>query len=338
MSMDFSKIITAEDLKDFEKVKSKITDNGEVYVFEHNRPAYVVMSVEQYDLMFEKMKHNYGASPDSNENLETLINKVGKKIFVEYYYVFKDDANPEEALKKEKLTLASRRSRSSTARKIFKEGMQIAALNNIISSARIGTTTINRAKEIIEKESSTAFEELRSEKSDKYSVKIGKMARGIFSTLIFNEEIKPDELSGFMDGFYCKNIFGLNYPLLKRLGKGEAVDTGKRDSNGYNRYYETVIDINSERYLICSQWVENIHRDMLNQWIISKMTLITGKKARLMSQGIDFSIKTLLNDYWEYLPFDLRKAIDKRFKLNISDNASIIETGIEDGMIIYRKV
>ena len=78
-----SKIITAEDLKDFEKVKSKITDNGEVYVFEHNRPAYVVMSVEQYDLMFEKMKHNYGASPDSNENLETLINKVGKKIFVE---------------------------------------------------------------------------------------------------------------------------------------------------------------------------------------------------------------------------------------------------------------
>lgn len=100
MSMDFSKIITAEDLKNFEKVKSKITDNGEVYVFEHNRPAYVVMSVEQYDLMFEKMKHNYGASPDSNENLETLINKVGKKIFVEYYYVFKDDANPEEALKK----------------------------------------------------------------------------------------------------------------------------------------------------------------------------------------------------------------------------------------------
>lgn len=338
MSMDFSKIITAEDLKDFEKVKSKITDNGEVYVFEHNRPAYVVMSVEQYDLMFEKMKHNYGASPDSNENLETLINKVGKKIFVEYYYVFKDDANPEEALKKEKLTLASRRSRSSTARKIFKEGMQIAALNNIISSARIGTTTINRAKEIIEKESSTAFEELSSEKSDKYSVKIGKMARGIFSTLIFNEEIKTDELSGFMDGFYCKNIFGLNYPLLKRLGKGEAVDTGKRDSNGYNRYYETVIDINSERYLICSQWVENIHRDMLNQWIISKMTLITGKKARLMSHGIDFSIKTLLGDYWEYLPFDLRKAIDKRFKLNISDNASIIETGIEDGMIIYRKV
>ena len=101
--------------------------------------------------------------------------------------------------------------------------MQIAALNNIISSARIGTTTINRAKEIIEKESSTAFEELSSEKSDKYSVKIGKMARGIFSTLILNEEIKTDELSGFMDGFYCKNIFGLNYPLLKRLGKGEEI-------------------------------------------------------------------------------------------------------------------
>lgn len=35
-----------------------------------------------------------------NENLETLINKVGKKIFVEYYYVFKDDANPEKHSKK----------------------------------------------------------------------------------------------------------------------------------------------------------------------------------------------------------------------------------------------
>lgn len=338
MSMDFSKIITSEDLKDFENIKKKITDNGEVYVFENNRPSYVVMSVEQYDLMFEKMKHNYGASPDSNENLETLINKVGKKIFVEYYYVFKDDDNPEEALKKEKFTLASRRSRSSTARKIFKEGMQIAALNNIISSARIGTSTINKAKEIIEKESSSAFEELSSEKYGKYSVKIGKMARGIFSTLILNGEIKSDELSGFTDAFYCKNIFGLNYPLLKKMAKGEDADTCKRDSNGYNRYYETVITVNSDKYLICSQWVENIHRDMLNQWVISKMVFITNKMVRLISSGEDFSIKQLLSDYWEYLPYDIRKVIDKKFRINIANNPSVIETDSEDGLCIYRKM
>lgn len=338
MSIESSKIITTKDLKNFKSLKKKISENGEVYIFENDKPSYVVMSIEQYDMMFDKMKENYEASPENNENLETLINKVGKKVFVDYYYIFKDDINPEEALIKDNFTLASRRSRSSTARKIFKEGLQIAALNNILNSSRIGTATINKAKEIIEKESSLAFKELNGENSNKYSLKIGKMAHGIFATLIFNGEIKADEISGFLDLFYCKNIFGLSYPLLKELKPEEDVDSAKRDSKGYNRYYETVIEVNSKRYLICSQWVEELHRISLNQWVISKMVFIASRKLREAKVDTQFTIKTLLIEYWEYLGYDLRKIIDQKIKLDVATNPSIVEVGNIEELCEYKKV
>ena len=56
MSIESSKIITTKDLKNFKSLKKKISENGEVYIFENDKPSYVVMSIEQYDMMFDKIK------------------------------------------------------------------------------------------------------------------------------------------------------------------------------------------------------------------------------------------------------------------------------------------
>ena len=176
------------------------------------------------------------------------------------------------------------------------------------------------------------------EEKDKIGV-VGENGAGKTTLLkILLGEIKADEISGFLDLFYCKNIFGLSYPLLKELKPEEDVDSAKRDSKGYNRYYETVIEVNSKRYLICSQWVEELHRISLNQWVISKMVFIASRKLREAKVDTQFTIKTLLSEYWEYLGYDLRKIIDQKIKLDVATNPSIVEVGNIEELCEYKKV
>lgn len=71
--------------------------------------------------------------------LDALLNRVGKAVFVQYYTYFADprraDAEIVEMLPQE-YTLKSRRSRTSKARRIFREGMQREALERIATSER----------------------------------------------------------------------------------------------------------------------------------------------------------------------------------------------------------
>ncbi len=338
MPMDFSGIISADDLKNFENVKEKAKQQEELYIFENNRPTHVLMRIEQFEQMFGKTQERFEESKDTSESLEMLLNKVGKKVFVDYYYILKEDDNPEVALSDTTYTLASRRSRCSTARKIFKEGLQIAALQLVIESARLGSETINKAKMIMEQESGEAYAQLSSEQLQEYVVKIGKMARGIFTTALLQGDVSEAEVSGFQDAFYCKNMFGLNYPLLKPITEKDDIDIHKRDANGYNRYYESRVSYHDEMYLICSQWVETIHRHALNQWVLSKMSRIVQNRQSTIEPQTVFGIKEILGMYWEYLSFDMRKAIDKQFQIYIEKDASIVEVGMEEGLKRYQRI
>lgn len=71
--------------------------------------------------------------------LDRLLNSVGKAVFVRFYAHFADprveDAEIVEMLSRE-YTLAASRTRTSKARRIFREGLHREALERIASSER----------------------------------------------------------------------------------------------------------------------------------------------------------------------------------------------------------
>ena len=92
-------------------------------------------------------------------DIETTLRSIGKKAFIECFYILKEEQDGENeniiscmmshgGAKKE----SSARTKASIGRKIFKEGMELEALKNIISSNRVKEVTKNKALVILQKE------------------------------------------------------------------------------------------------------------------------------------------------------------------------------------------
>lgn len=87
----------------------------------------------------------------------TLLNSIGKKTFIKYYEAFKDmDISHQEmidrlALDPQKFTFTSMGNKTSSARRIFREGLEVEALQIILGSkADIGT--VEKARMLLDKE------------------------------------------------------------------------------------------------------------------------------------------------------------------------------------------
>lgn len=342
MSTDFNdifkKIVTVEELADFQELERKIAMTEEGFIFQNNRPTHVIMTIEKYEELQEKEAKSTGDHV-SVDGLETLLNKIGKKIFVDYYYVFKQDNNPEVALEMEGFTIASRRSRSSSARSIFKNNLQIAALNSIIASDRVDLETIQKAKEILESETNDVCEKNSSTIDFRESeVKIGKMMKGCLSKFIEQGIISDYELQKFQEADYSKQMFNLNFPVLRMINPGETLDSAKRDARGYNRYYDSYVMVNGNRFLICSQWVENLHKSYVETWIANKMAATAKKIADSYSSGTEFNVRDMLAEYWPYIDWLVKKRIGSNFKYIVQECSDIIPTEQKNGCQYYKKL
>lgn len=93
------------------------------------------------------------------ENVNRMLNSVGKKIFVDHYYEFKDLNISKDLLAKKLLEenpnarkLSGQFIRISFARKIFANNLQKEALEIILNSNRLDEKTIKKAEEIIKRE------------------------------------------------------------------------------------------------------------------------------------------------------------------------------------------
>lgn len=82
-----------------------------------------------------------------------MLNCVGKAVFVKYYYDFKTKSN-QECIKaiSEPYTAKSKATRTSKAKRIFRENMHGEALRIIIESNRIDEAVKKRAKEIMDED------------------------------------------------------------------------------------------------------------------------------------------------------------------------------------------
>lgn len=87
--------------------------------------------------------------------LENILNRVGKATFIKYYYEFKNlnelEASDRTVVEKieENYTLKSKMSRTSKAKRIFREELEINALEIIINSPKVDLCTIEKAKKIL---------------------------------------------------------------------------------------------------------------------------------------------------------------------------------------------
>lgn len=78
------------------------------------------------------------------------LNSVGKAVFVKYYYQFKNESNQTcVAAITEPYTLHAKQTRTSTAKSIFREEMNLQALYIICTSSKVDSVTKAQAKKIL---------------------------------------------------------------------------------------------------------------------------------------------------------------------------------------------
>jgi hypothetical protein len=89
----------------------------------------------------------------------SILKSIGKEIFVKYYQEFKDLNIDKEVLAKRLLNenpkaykISGQYIRISNARIIFKETLQVEALEIIISSSKLDEDILKRAKELLKNE------------------------------------------------------------------------------------------------------------------------------------------------------------------------------------------
>lgn len=122
------------------------------------------------------------------------------------------------------------------------------------------------------------------------------------------------------------------------ISSGQTLDEAKRDAKGYNRYYDSAVNVNGKQYLICSQWIENLHKDKVETWIIDKMADIVAMIAAGIPTGDEFNVREILWDYWPHIDWSVRKRIGKTYKLIIKDDPSVECVSENTHGKIYRKV
>lgn len=114
------------------------------------------------------------------------------------------------------------------------------------------------------------YNDLSDKRIENPKVKIGVLAKDGFRKLAKEKRISASELNLLCNMDYSKREFNMNYPVLKKVNSDISIEIQKRDNKGYNRYYNFILMINNEEYLLVSQWVENLHRKELEKWFRKK--------------------------------------------------------------------
>jgi hypothetical protein len=86
--------------------------------------------------------------------------------------------------------------------------------------------------------------------------------RKIMKLLLENNLLSGEEIEKLQDRDYCRNVFYLQFPLIRRTTEGY------QDNNGQNRYWVQVFPGN---YYVCSQWWrqhETRYMHRINQWLV----------------------------------------------------------------------
>lgn len=96
-------------------------------------------------------------------------------------------------------------------------------------------------------------------------MKIGEYVQTAMRGLFADNLISEEEIERLLTPEYSKSLFNLNFPILKEVDAGKPLTDQKRDSKGYNRYYNFTLLAFGKQYLLCSQWLDK-HYDGFENW------------------------------------------------------------------------
>lgn len=125
---------------------------------------------------------------------------------------------------------------------------------------------ISKANNVVEK----TFDETDVNKLQNNEIKVGKLARTVITSFIEEKVIDVNEIIKLQSADYSKRVFNMNYQVLKEVNPSLNILDQHCDERGYSRYYSGTVSYCGKTYLLCSQWVEDLHRDSLERWIKAK--------------------------------------------------------------------
>ncbi|WLR57326.1 hypothetical protein LC048_10950 [Mesobacillus subterraneus] len=97
--------------------------------------------------------------------------------------------------------------------------------------------------------------------------KIGELVRRKLAQIISNHLLSPEKVRALQDAKHCKNLFDINYPMLKKVRYDRPL-IDQRTVNGYYRYWSKPVIIHNEKYLVCNDWYER-NRTKFAAWVES---------------------------------------------------------------------
>jgi len=98
-------------------------------------------------------------------------------------------------------------------------------------------------------------------------MKIGVFVKTNIMRLIEERKISKEEIELMTSKKYSKKIFNMNLPVLKEVVDDLPISQQRVDQRGYGRYWNFTIKIYGKEYLVCSQWVEGLHRSQFIEWM-----------------------------------------------------------------------
>lgn len=102
---------------------------------------------------------------------------------------------------------------------------------------------------------------------DPSNIKIGKLVQETLRRMFYKGLLPEEEINRMCTAEYSNNSFNLNFPMLKEYNPEIPFDEQKRDQKGYNRYYSFTLSAYAKQYLLCSQWIEHLHREKFEEWL-----------------------------------------------------------------------
>jgi len=79
-------------------------------------------------------------------------------------------------------------------------------------------------------------------------------------------KLTPKVITDLGERSHCKATFGLNHSFLKKVMPDTALHAQGTDENGYSRFWRDPLEINGDRFLVCSQWFA-WQRPAFDRWV-----------------------------------------------------------------------
>ena len=98
--------------------------------------------------------------------------------------------------------------------------------------------------------------------------KIGKHVQAVMAELAQNRILFSIDVDNMKSAEWSRKVLHLGHPFLIDVDEGMESSKQRRDENGHQRYWKTVVVINDEKYYLCKEWYEN-QRKYFDAWVIS---------------------------------------------------------------------